>query len=301
MTHVLVLIAPPTHPPLDAALVSAAVNLIAQTGASVGAPVWLSPGEAVDLPFTGDAAVVAAAARVSLSPEVLGRPIDHAVVAVAGRRKRLLVADMDSTILQGETLDELAVIAGVGEAVAAITTRSMRGELDFAGALRERVGMLAGLDTGALLTTAAGMRLMPGAKALVRTMRAHGAVTALATGGFTYFSAIVRDWVGFTLDRANTLLEADGRLTGKVGEPVFGRESKLETLQSLAAQHGIPAVETMAVGDGANDLAMIQAAGLGVAYHAKPVVAAAAAARIDHGDLTGLLFLQGYSVAEWTL
>ncbi len=298
MTHVLLLIAPPQHPPLAPGLIDAALSLIRATGASVGTPQWLSPGEAVDLPFTGDAGAVTTA----VADLVAGEPaLDHAVLPVANRRKRLLVADMDSTILQGETLDELAALVGIGDAVAAITMRSMRGEIDFATALIERVAMLKGVPETALADTAAGMRLMPGAKALVRTMRAHGATTALATGGFTYFSGVVAHWVGFNHHFANTLLSAEGRLTGDVGLPILGREAKQAILERLAAEGGLTLDQTMAVGDGANDLAMLGAAGMGVAYHAKPVVAAAAKVRIRHGDLTSLLFLQGYSVSEWVL
>jgi phosphoserine phosphatase len=209
---------------------------------------------------------------------------------------------MDSTIIQQECIDEIADFAGVKPVVAAITERAMRGELDFASALRERLSLLRGLPVSDLQRVAdERLALMPGARTLVRTMKTHGAYCALVSGGFTFFTAIVARMVGFDAHFANTLETADGRLTGRVVEPILGREAKLAALQALAVEHGIQGPETLAVGDGANDLAMVKAAGLGVAFHAKPLVAAEADAAITHGDLTALLYLQGYRREEFAL
>jgi phosphoserine phosphatase len=213
-------------------------------------------------------------------------------------RKRLLLADMDSTIVTTETLDELAAFAGLKDKVAAITARAMNGELDFKAALRERVGMLAGLPVSALEATWAETRLMPGAEALVRTMRAHGAHCALVSGGFTFFTGRVAERVGFHAHFSNTLEIAEGRLTGKVAEPILDKDAKLATLKRLAAELGLPLSAALTVGDGANDLPMLQSAGLGVAFRAKPVVAAAARARVEHADLRALLYAQGYRATE---
>ena len=200
---------------------------------------------------------------------------------------------MDSTIVTGETLDELADEAGLGEVIAAITRRSMNGELDFPQALRERVAMLKGLELAALDRTWARTRLTPGAATLV-AMHRHGAMTALVSGGFTYFTARVAALCGFDHHRANTLLDDGAALTGEVAEPILDRDAKLATLQELAALRGVRLSATLAVGDGANDLAMLKEAGLGVAYRAKPMVAAEVANRVDHADLRALLFAQGY-------
>jgi phosphoserine phosphatase len=249
-----------------------------------GEPDWLSPGRAFDLPFS-EAAL--AAAR--------GIDADINAVACAGRRKTLLVADMDSTIIACECLDELAGQAGLKPRIAAITERAMRGEIEFVPALRERVALLKGLPLAALERTwRENVRLNPGAKALVSTMKKHGARTLLVSGGFTYFTTRVAAEAGFDEDRANVLLDDGAALTGEVREPVLGREAKLQALESEAARLGIASADALAVGDGANDLDMIRRAGLGVAYRAKPVVAEAAGARIDRGDLRSLLYLQGY-------
>jgi phosphoserine phosphatase len=207
---------------------------------------------------------------------------------------------MDSTIINVECLDELADFAGLKAEIAAITERAMRGELAFEGALRERVGMLKGLATQALQQAYdERVRLNPGARTLVRTMAANGARCVLVSGGFTFFTGRVAAAAGFHANRANTLIEADGRLAGLVGEPILGREAKLAALLEEAKALGLPLAGTLAVGDGANDLAMIEAAGLGVAYRAKPIVAAQADAKIDHADLTALLYFQGYRAAEF--
>jgi phosphoserine phosphatase len=294
MTHVLTLVAPPGA--LSAAMLARARQALGDLGAAAGTPDWLAPEEAADLPFDSLAPEQAiAAARAALGPEA---KLDLIAQPAEGRRKRLLLADMDSTIVTTETLDELAAFAGLKEKIAAITARAMNGELDFKAALRERVGMLAGLGVEALERTWAETTLMPGAEALVRTMRAQGAHCALVSGGFTFFTGRVADRVGFHVHHSNTLLIEDGRLTGKVAEPILDKDSKLATLKRLAAEHGLPLVATLTVGDGANDLPMLQAAGLGVAFRAKPVVAAAARARVEHGDLTALLYAQGYRAAE---
>jgi phosphoserine phosphatase len=293
MDHVLTLIAPPGM--LTATSLHVARDALARIGAATGTPDWLSPEEAADLPFAGLAADQAdAAARAALS----GAAVDIIAQPDANRRKRLLIADMDSTIVTTETLDELAGQAGIKDKIAAITKRAMNGELDFEAALRERVGMLKGLPVEAMQRTWNETELMPGARELVATMRAAGARCALVSGGFTFFTGRVAALVGFHEHHSNTLLEADGRLTGDVADPILGRNAKLATLKRLAAEAGIGLDATLAVGDGANDLDMIQAAGLGVAFRAKPVVAAAARARVEHGDLRALLFAQGYRSTE---
>lgn len=217
-----------------------------------------------------------------------------------GRRKKILLADMDSTMIEQECIDELADMAGVGARVAEITARAMNGELNFHEALVERVGLLAGLREtiiGEVLKTR--ITLAPGGRELVGTMRANGAYTALVSGGFTAFTREVAQWLGFDEHRANTLLADDGVLTGHVTLPVLGREAKTEALEEITAARGLTFGDVIAVGDGANDLGMLQQAGAGVALHAKPAVAEQAGIRINHGDLTALLYLQGYSVADF--
>jgi phosphoserine phosphatase len=278
----------------DPQAVSSAIQRVrSRTGANE--PRQLGPG-AVDLTAAGQPTLTR-----GLLDAVLGDlPVDTCVQPLAGRRKRVLVADMDSTIIGCECLDELADFAGVKAAVSEITERAMRGELAFEGALRERVAMLKGLELSALQHCYdERVRLNPGARALVRTMAANGARCLLVSGGFTFFTSRVAAAAGFHEDRANTLLEDAHGLTGEVGEPILGREAKLAALQGEAARLGVPPDQTLAVGDGANDLAMIEAAGLGVAYRAKPVVAAQAHARVDHADLTALLYFQGYSERDF--
>lgn len=295
MDHVLTLIAPAQGPALEQVHLHAARTALKALHATVGSPRWLKDGEAADLPFADLAPEQAeAAARGTLGTT----PVDLVAQAAVGRRKRLLVADMDSTIVTGETLDELAGFAGLKERIAAITARAMNGELDFAAALRARVAMLEGLPEETLERTYARIALTPGAETLVATMRAHGAVCALVSGGFRYFTARIRDRVGFHLDQANDLIVENGRLTGRVAEPILDKDAKLATLRRLAAEHALPLGATLTVGDGANDLPMLQAAGLGVAFRAKPSVAAAARVRVDHADLTALLWIQGFSEKE---
>jgi phosphoserine phosphatase len=228
-----------------------------------------------------------------------GEAIDAFAQPAGERRKKLLVADMDSTIVAEETLDELADFAGLKDKIAAITARSMNGEIDFPTALRERVAMIAGLPEEALSRTLARTNISGGARTLVRTMRAHGAFTALVSGGFRWFTARVAAAVGFDHHEANELVIENGRVSGRVGEPILGREAKLAALERLAAERGLTPVQACAVGDGANDLPMLLAAGLGVAYRAKPVVAAAVPCRVDHADLTALLYFQGYRRSEF--
>lgn len=253
--------------------------------------IWLSPRHAFDIGFSGDAqALLAAARRVAGEAQT-----DINVIAAAGRRKRLLIADMDSTIITVECLDELADMAGLKGEISAITERAMRGEIAFEPALRERVARLAGLRLDALeAVMRERVRLTDGARALVMTMRNHGAHTMLVSGGFTFFTARVAELAGFHEHRANRLIDDGARLTGAVAEPILGREAKLEALEEGCAAQRLNCAAALSVGDGANDLAMIGRAGLGVAFHAKPLVAEAAGARIDHGDLTALLYLQGY-------
>jgi phosphoserine phosphatase len=287
MSHVLTLVADRTATTLSAAV-------IARVRAAVegGTPDILSPGEAADIPCASapDPARVAAALD--------GEKIDAITTKVRGRRKGLLVADMDSTIVTSETLDELAGHAGLKEQIAAITQRSMNGEIDFSEALRLRVGMLRGLELGALQKTWERTEFTPGARELVATMRAHNATTALVSGGFTFFTGQVAERLGFHVHRANVLLDDGAALTGEVGEPILDRDAKLATLRELAAARNLKMAATLAVGDGANDLAMLQEAGLGVAFHARPIAAAAARARVEHGNLRALLFAQGFHLGE---
>jgi phosphoserine phosphatase len=255
---------------------------------------WLSPRRAFDLAIAGEPDALLAAARALAGPDA-----DINVVATQARRKRLLVADMDSTIITCECLDEIADFAGLKAEISAITERAMKGEIAFEGALRMRVGMLKGMPLGVLEQVwRRRIRLMGGARELLATMKAHGARALLVSGGFTFFTARVAAAAGFDEARANTLLDDGAALTGEVGMPILGREAKLEALEAETRRLGLDFGQTLAVGDGANDLKMIQRAGLGVAYHAKPLVAEAAAARISHHDLTALLYLQGYREDE---
>jgi phosphoserine phosphatase len=287
MSHFLTLIVDRTATSLSDAIIARVRDAI-----QGGPPVILSPAEAADIPCATapDAAIVAQALE--------GAPVDAIATKARGRRKGLLVADMDSTIVTSETLDEIAGYAGLKETIAAITRRSMNGELDFAEALRLRVGMLKGLSVDALEQTWQRTVLTSGARELVATMRAHNATTALVSGGFTYFTARVAALVGFDVHRANTLLDDGSVLTGKVGEPILDRDAKVVLLRELAAARKLKLAATVAVGDGANDLAMLAEAGLGVAFRAKPIVAAAARARVQHSTLRALLFAQGYRLEE---
>jgi phosphoserine phosphatase len=272
--------------------IAAAIRSVAAAGETD----WLAPQKAFDIPFNGDPDAVRAALR-ALNDEWL---LDVNVVAAVGRRKKLLVADMDSTIICCECIDELADMAGIKPKVAAITERAMRGEIDFPAALRERVALLNGLAVGELdRVYRERVRLNPGARIMTATMRAHGARCLLVSGGFTYFTSRVAADAGFEENQGNRLLDDGVVLTGKVGEPILGREAKLKALQDAVARLAVGFDDAVAIGDGANDLDMIRRAGLGIAYHAKAVVAAAAGCSISHGDLTAVLYLQGYRAEEF--
>ena len=260
-----------------------------------GDAIWLDPGVAAEF---GLAVMPDNLWAVWEGLQSIG--IDLVVQPAHGRKKRLLIADMDSTMIQQECIDELAAEAGVGAYVAGITARAMNGELDFEDALRERVGLLAGLPERVIARVIQNrITLMPGGAVLLATMKAHEAYAALVSGGFTAFSGHFAQVLGFDEHRANTLLVADGRLTGKVAEPILGRAAKVQALQEISAKIGISVAEALAVGDGANDLGMLGLAGAGVALHAKPHVQAECDMRINHGDLTALLYLQGYARGQF--
>jgi phosphoserine phosphatase len=294
-TFVATLVANPLHFALSDALIARA----AQALRDIESWRWLDQNVAADLFFSGDENGLSMA-RERLRAELAEAAVDIIVQRTTGRRKKLLLADMDSTLIGQECIDELAERVGIGARVAAITERAMRGEIEFEPALRERVALLAGLQEtiiAEVLQTA--IAVTPGGRTLVQTMRGAGAYTAIVSGGFTQFTSAIAEKLGFHEHRANRLLVENGVLSGRVGEPILGRDAKLATLRELRAQLGIAVQETMAVGDGANDLAMLGEAGLGVAYRAKPAVAAAAGARIDHGDLTALLYAQGFERSEF--
>ncbi len=272
------------------------LEAVAGTGRTIAGTEVLGDGAADIFVEGGD--LVLLRARVAAAFE--GGAVDTCVQPADGRRKRLLVADMDSTIIACECLDELADFAGLKAEIAAVTERAMAGEIPFEAALIERVARLAGLDLAMLQRTYdERVRLNPGARTLARTMTAHGARCVLVSGGFEFFTERVAEAAGFAAHRANRLIDDGARLTGAVGQPILGREAKLAALQEEAAALGLDLSQTLAVGDGANDLAMIEAAGLGVAWRAKPVVAARADARVDHADLTALLYFQGYGGDEF--
>jgi len=288
--HALIFTSPPGAEALDASIVDAyALGLQGMVN-------WLAPHEAAHVILAASVDVGDAVADAGRRFD--GHPVDVNVVSPSSDgslRRRLLVADMESTIIAQECLDELADYAGQRERIAGITERAMRGELDFEAALRERVGLLAGLDAQVLDEIyETRVTLMPGAATLIATMRANGATCALVSGGFTFFTERVAARLSFDTQQANTLVIADGKIAGSVAEPILGRAAKLQALQSLAREKGLALTDTLAVGDGANDLDMLSAAGLGVAYRAKPMVAATAPISIVHGDLTALLYLQGY-------
>lgn len=260
-----------------------------------GDAVWLDPGVAAEFAVGGEPANLW---EVWASFQSMG--IDLACQPTEGRKKRLLIADMDSTMIQQECIDELADEAGVGAHVAGITARAMNGELDFEAALRERVGLLKGLPVAVIESVLRDrITLMPGGKVLLATMKANGAYAALVSGGFTAFTARIATVLGFDENRANTLLTAGDVLSGEVGQPILGKQAKLQALEEIAARLGVTPDEAVAVGDGANDLAMLNRAGMGVALHAKPSVAAQCSVRVNHGDLTALLYLQGYTREEF--
>ncbi len=288
--YVATLLTDPARPGLDRATVEALRD--AWGG---GEAVWLDPGIAAEFAL---ATVPANQWEVWASLQTLG--IDLAVQPAAGRRKQVLLADMDSTMIRQECIDEMAVVAGIGPEVAAITARAMNGEIDFEGALRARVALLAGLpDTALAEVFRDRITFTPGGRTLVATMKAQGGYAALVSGGFTAFTAPVAAALGFDEHRANTLLGRGGLLTGEVSEPILGRAAKVEALDEIAARLRVGAAGVLAVGDGANDLGMLGRAGMGVALHAKPAVAAQCDLRVNHGDLTALLYLQGYARSEF--
>ncbi|WBU56430.1 phosphoserine phosphatase SerB [Paracoccus sediminicola] len=288
--HTITVLAAPDRADLDQDRITALRDLFGG-----GNPIWLADRIAAEFPATqlpADAAAIAEDTRMA--------GFDLVIQPTAGRRKAVLLADMDSTMILQECIDELAAEAGVAERVADITARAMNGELNFHEALIERVGLLAGLDERIIdKVIDERITLAPGGRELIATMRDQGAYTALVSGGFTAFTSVIAAELGFDEHRANSLLADQGVLTGHVGLPVLGREAKVAALQEITSARGLTPAEAMAVGDGANDLGMLQRAGSGVALHAKPVVAEQAGIRIDHADLTALLYIQGYGRDEF--
>jgi phosphoserine phosphatase len=293
MPLVATLISHPANPVLSQELANMAS---AALGAS--APTWLAQGIACDLSLPQEADVDSSAAN--LRRTLAGQPIDIVVQPAANRRKRILIADMDSTMIDQECIDELADEIGAKERVAAITARAMNGEIAFEPALRERVALLKDIHLDVIDRIIDNrLTLASGARALVQTMRKNGAWTALVSGGFDIFTRRIAEKLGFHEDRANRLTDACGRLSGEVAEPILGGQAKADALLEIVARLNLTPADVIAVGDGANDLDMIRLAGAGVALHAKPAVAAAAGLRIDHGDLTALLYMQGYRQTEF--
>ena len=273
----------------------AVVSALAEAMLPSCAPVWLAPGIACDLIFRkGAARAIEATARRAIG----AAPVDVLVQPAAGRRKRVLIADLESTIIENEMLEELAEFVGLRGHVAEITRRAMNGELDFAAALAERVALLKGLPVSVLDTAASRIRLMPGTQTLLATSRAAGVRSVLVSGGFTVFAEPVAARLGFDRVVANRLEIADGMIAGTVAAPIVTAQTKLKALRAICVETALPLSAALAVGDGANDLPMLQAAGLGIAFHAKPAVAAASRWRIDHADLTALLYAQGYRQEE---
>jgi phosphoserine phosphatase len=294
MSLVATLICNPNNPALDSTIVDGALAVLP----SAGPARWLFHEVAVDIPFESKEGLRAIENRLREARGDL--PIDIVVQPLAARRKKLFLADMDSTMIGQECIDELADFAGLKAHVAGITERAMRGEIEFEPALRQRVALLKDTPVGVVdEVLAKRITPTPGGRELVMTMRAHGAYCCLISGGFTLFTNAVAAKLGFQENRANELVVDDGKFTGEVREPILGRAAKLATLIELTESFDLDDIDTLVVGDGANDLGMIQHAGLGVAYHAKPAVATTAAARIDHGDLTALLYAQGYRREEF--
>lgn len=294
MSHIATLISNPNRPAITTPMVDDAFTLLP----GAGRPVILDDGIACDIPCAlpedSDPRGIAETLRMMFGAiDVVIQPLKH-------RRKRLFLADMDSTMIGQECIDELAAFAGLKAEVAAITERAMKGEVEFAAALRERTALLKDLPAGVIdEVLQKHIELTPGGRALVMTMKQHGAYTCLVSGGFTAFTEKIAAQIGFDENRGNRLVIADGKLAGTAEEPILGREAKLAALEALTAKLKLDPRETLAVGDGANDLDMIKRAGLGVAFHAKPAVAAAARMRIEHGDLTALLYAQGYRRDEF--
>lgn len=283
--------------PVKASLASA-LGIKASTAVNATGLYWLADDIACDIPLPSG--ISSEEAEALLRDTLDGAPVDVVVQEQERRRKKILIADMDSTMIQQECIDELAEEAGLREHVAAITARAMNGEIAFEPALRERVALLKGLPLSVIdKVISTRITLMPGGPELVRTMRKHGAYTALVSGGFTSFTQRIAEMIGFNEERANRLVDDGVHLTGLVTEPILGREAKVEKLVEIADRLGLTPDDAIAVGDGANDLGMIQLAGTGVALHAKPAVAAQARMRVDHGDLTALLYIQGYRKTDF--
>ena len=296
MNTVVTLVATGEAHPLTTDVVQQARAAMTADGSAAAEPDWLAAGRACDI--LGEC-MDPGALQAAIHQTLQGVPVDVVAQPTAGRRKRLLVADMDSTIVDGETLDELAALAGVGREVAAITAEAMNGRIDFSDALRRRVALLEDRPTTLLAEVAADITFNPGATTLVRTMRENGAHCLLVSGGFDVFVDLVAGWCGFHAAESNRLEVEHGRLTGRTTGPIVTRERKLDAMREAAARIGVPMAATLAIGDGANDLPMLTAAGLGLAYHAKPAVRAEAPARLDHADLTAALFVQGYRQHEF--
>jgi phosphoserine phosphatase len=298
----LVLTSRPGHGELTPAIAGQALACLAEDHDSLAAPRWLAEGDAWELSFAASKPINSKVLCRKISAAIGTAPVDVNIIPGdrATRRKKLLIADMDSTIINQECIDEIAAHVGIGDQVSRLTTRAMNGELDFNEALIERVALLAGMGETELQTIFdERITLMPGARALVQTMRRDQAFCALVSGGFAFFTSRIAARVGFNVTQANALEFTNGKLSGNVIKPILGRQAKLDALNDYMAALALTPAATMAVGDGANDLAMIKAAGLGVAYRAKPIVASQASATITHSDLTALLHLQGYSRGEF--
>ena len=297
MTHVLTLVTPDDQPLLDDALIARAAALLP----NAGEPEWLCPQIAADIPFACAGAADMREFAERIRTALAGMPVDVFAQPRAYRRKKLLLADMDSTMIRQECIDELADFVGLKEKVSAVTERAMRGEIEFEPALRERVALLRGLEP-AIVDRILDERIVltPGGRALVQTMRAKGAHNVLVSGGFTVFAGKIAEAIGFQESRANVLMIDGEFFAGTMNEPILGPEAKRAALIEFRSSLGLRHEETLAIGDGANDLPMLQEAGLGVAYHAKPAVAAASHARVDHCDLHALLYAQGYRRSEFT-
>lgn len=293
MAFVATLVANPSNPVLTPAIAEKAADQVQAAGLY-----WLADGIACDIALRDGSDI--AAARDTILAAIGGQPVDVAVQVAETRRKRLLIADMDSTMIGQECIDELAAEVGLKDKVATITARAMNGEIAFEPALRERVALLKGLPVSVIdEVIAKRITLTPGGRELIATMKAKGYYTALVSGGFTVFTSRIAATLGFDENRANLLLDADGKLTGEVAEPILGKQAKVDALIEISERLGISPEDAMAVGDGANDLGMLHVSGAGVALHAKPAVAAEAKIRIDHGDLTALLYLQGYRKSDF--
>lgn len=283
--------------PLEESYVIEVMTAMAGMGATVDAPNWLNYETAADLQFGGISCENARDIAYKVAED---NATDAVAQKLAGRRKKLLIADMESTIIENEMLDELASDIGIHDRIASITASAMNGEVDFETAIEERVKLLAGLDNSALQNAAERIQITKGAEQLISTMQSKGAFCALVSGGFSFYTSTIRRRLGFDFDQANQLEIVEGKLTGNVIKPILGRKAKEKCLRELCTQKNIPLSATIAVGDGANDLAMLTAADMGIAFHAKPVVAEKTESRINHSNLTALLYLQGYTVQDFT-